>query len=210
MTLFASGRLRTATALALLLLCLVCVGCILLKNETQYRRLAPLPDDYKPVAVGAPISLPRELKAGTAWFLHFYNPDCPCSRFNVQHLRSLIAAYNDSVAIAVVVASPVDVDRATRVFGDRVKIIHDDNGALAQACGVYSTPQAAIVDANGALYYRGNYNISRYCTSRATSFAELSLLALLNRQPPPYFGALAIESYGCALDPEDRNLVSLY
>ncbi|MGC3943582.1 MAG: DUF6436 domain-containing protein [Chryseolinea sp.] len=176
----------------------------------QYRRPTPIPEDYTPVAVGASITLPDQLKTGTAWFLHFYNPDCPCSRFNAQHLKSLIRSYSDSVSIAIIVASSADVDRATRAFGDRIKIIYDENGAIAESCGVYSTPQAAIVDSKGALFYRGNYNISRYCTSRATNFAELSLLAMLNNQQPPQFSALAMEAYGCVLDPDGPDLVSLY
>ncbi|MEJ1240827.1 hypothetical protein WBG78_21960 [Chryseolinea sp. T2] len=210
MTFFASRRSRTAIALALLACCMLCVGCVFWKQELQYRRPTPVPEKYVPVAIGDSIQLPSELKAGTAWFLHFYNPDCPCSRFNVQHLRSLIRTYSDSVAIAVVVESNADIERARKAFGEQVRIVQDENGTIARACGVYSTPQAAIVDGSGSLFYRGNYNVSRYCTSRATNFAELSLIALLNHQQPPQFGILAMQSYGCELEPDKPDLVSLY
>jgi hypothetical protein len=123
----------------------------------------------------------------------------------VQHLRSLIGTYSDSVAIAVVISSDEEMPRAKRAFGERVTIIADTDGSIARACGVYSTPQAAIVDHDRNLYYRGNYNISRYCSSRATNFAELSLIALLNKQLPPQFGLMATESYGCSLDPDDSK-----
>ena len=199
-----------AIAVAFLALCSICVGCVFWKQEMQYRLPTPVPEDYKTVVVGSQIALPATLKKSTAWFLHFYSPDCPCSRFNVQHLRQLIGTYSDSVAIAVVVASDADGDRARKVFGDRVSIVNDIDGAIAKSCGVYSTPQAAIVDNDGKLFYRGNYNVSRYCTSRASNFAELSLVALLNKQLPPQFGLLATESYGCSLDKDNTNLTTLY
>ena len=210
MILSARRRLRTAIALGSLTICSICIGCVFWKQEMRYRTSTPVPDHYSPIAAGTPISLPANLKKGKAWFLHFYSPDCPCSRFNAQHLRKLIGVYNDSVAIAIVVPSNDDVDRAKKSFGDRTTIITDSDGAIALACGVYSTPQAAIIDQAGKLYYRGNYNVSRYCTSRATNFAELSLLALLNHQQSPQFGMLATESYGCSLEHEEPILTSLY
>lgn len=200
-----SRRLRLAIALAFLALCSLCVGCVFWKQELQYRLPTPVPENYAPVAVGAPIDLPSILPKGQAWFLHFYSPDCPCSRFNVQHLRSLIEAHSDSVAIAVVIPSEEYLPRVRKAFGDEVTIFADADGSIARSCGVYSTPQAAIVDPDRRLYYRGNYNISRYCTSRATNFAELALVALLNKQIPPQFGLLATESYGCSLEPENTD-----
>lgn len=194
-----------AIASAFLALCLLCVGCVFWKQEMQYRLPTPVPVNYSSVTVGTSVSLPSILHEGKAWFIHFYNPECPCSRFNVQHLRSLIGTYSDSVAIAVVISSDEELPRARKAFGDRVTIVTDNNGSIAQACGVYSTPQAAIIDHERKLYYRGNYNISRYCSSRATNFAELSLVALLNKQMPPQFGLLATESYGCSLDRDDNN-----
>jgi hypothetical protein len=202
----ASRRLRMAIALAFLALCSICVGCVFWKQEMQYRLPTPIPADYSSVTIGTRVNLPSTLSDGKAWFIHFYSPDCPCSRFNVQHLRSLIGTYSDSVAIAIVISSDQEMARAKKAFGERVTIITDLNGSIAQACGVYSTPQAAIVDHERKLYYRGNYNVSRYCSSRATNFAELSLIALLNKQLPPQFGLLATESYGCSLDPEHNNI----
>ena len=47
-------------------------------------------------------------------------------------------------------------------FGLDIPVLFDSS--LAKACGVYSTPQAVLIDNNQNLYYRGNYNRSRYCT----------------------------------------------
>jgi len=43
-------------------------------------------------------------------------------------------------------------------------VLVDADGSLAKMVGVYSSPQAVIVDTRGALYYRGNDNLARYCT----------------------------------------------
>src|SRR5206468_12735470 len=34
---------------------------------------------------------------GRPLLLHFYNPDCPCSRFNVQHLQQLERSYRGRI-----------------------------------------------------------------------------------------------------------------
>lgn len=99
----------------------------------------------------------------------------------------------------IVVPHHASVAEAKSKFGDDMNYISDTEDRIARSCGVYSTPQAAIITASGKLYYRGNYNRSRYCTSRATNFAELSLIALLNKQPSPVFDVVATQSYGCEL-----------
>jgi hypothetical protein len=168
-------------------------------QEVRYSIPTPVPENYRHVSVGEKVSLFASLPVGKSYFLHFYNPDCPCSRFNVTHLRSLIGNYKDSIDIIVVVQSEESLNKARAAFGE-VTLMMDAKGELARQCGVYSTPQAAIIDGNGSLYFRGNYNASRFCTARATNFAELSLIALLNNNPPPNFGLVATQSYGCELD----------
>lgn len=189
-------------ALALGLVLAICAGCIAIifwNQEMKYQLPTPVPSKYVSVIAGKSVSLPANFKTNRAYFFHFYNPDCPCSRFNARHLKSLIRSYSDSVSIVIVVSSEDDLAKAKKEFNESLHYFADRNQALAKSCGVYSTPQAAIVDAEGKLFYRGNYNRSRYCTARATNFAELSLIALLNNQPSPSFGLLAAQSYGCEL-----------
>lgn len=181
------------------------IVAIFWNQELKYQLPTPKPPKYQEVAIGAKVSSTL-LPKGGAYFLHFYNPECPCSRFNARHLKSLMREYQDSVSMYIIVANEQDLAKANREFGDQQYIV-DRNSSIATACGVYSTPQAAIVDFNGNLYYRGNYNKSRYCTDRATNFAELSLLALLNGQPAPMFGLLATQSYGCEWKQENENVV---
>jgi hypothetical protein len=174
-------------------------------QEMRYSVPTPVPENYRSIAIGAKVSLSPSLPVGKSYFLHFYNPDCPCSRFNVSHLRSLIGNYKDSIEIVVIVDSEAASIKARETFSDVIVTI-DDNRKIAQSCGVYSTPQAAIIDNTGSLYFRGNYNASRFCTSRATNFAELSLIALLNNSAPPNFGLVATQSYGCELDDASASI----
>jgi hypothetical protein len=192
-------RTRITLLSAVLGLCLCAIAILFWRQEMKYQLPTPVPENYVAVSTGDHVQLPEYFQKGKAYFLHFYNPDCPCSRFNVKHLRTLIGEFHDSIAIVIVVPSANDLAKVKSTFGDDVEIIEDPNESIAQRCGVYSTPQAAIVDQTHALYYRGNYNRSRYCTARATNFAELSLVALLHRNPPPMFGLEASKSYGCEL-----------
>ena len=74
-----------------------------------------------------------------------------------------------------------------------------DPGPLAHAVGIYSTPQAAVLDADGGLFYQGNYNLTRYCRDRETEFARLALERLRLGAPAPQFVSAATVAYGCPL-----------
>ena len=206
---YMSHTIRVGALIMILGGCLSCIATLFWKQELQYQLPTPIPSGYHEVAVGQRVLLPARFEKTRAHFIHFYNSDCPCSRFNAQHLKSLIGEFKDSISISIIVPTTRDIAKAKSEFGDVIEIAADENGAIAKACGVYSTPQAAIIDRKGNLYYRGNYNASRYCTSRATNFAELSLIALINNNPSPSFGLLATQSYGCELkDPSQVNLAA--
>jgi hypothetical protein len=72
----------------------------------------------------------------------------------------------------------------------------DRRGAIAAEAGVYSTPQAVLVDERGRLAYRGNYNVSRYCVDPRTEFARLAIESLLAKQSVT---VPETEAYGCEL-----------
>ena len=71
--------------------------------------------------------------------------------------------------------------------------------ALAARCGVYSTPQAVLIGADHTLFYRGNYNKSRYCTDKATNYAQMAVDSLLGAKADASFPLAALKSYGCEL-----------
>ncbi len=131
-------------------------------------------------------------------FLHFYNPKCPCSRFNLDHVRDLVRAHGAQVRFVAVIEGDRKAAR-----GLPMPLIADPQGAVARACGVYSTPQAVLLDARGRLVYRGNYNTGRYCEGRATEFARIALENLLASHSAPE-PAAATTAYGCQLPSNPR------
>jgi hypothetical protein len=193
-------KFRSTAVFFLLLIVITTIGYIFWQQELRYALPTPVPSSYVAVQIKQQVSLPSTISSlKKSVYLHFYNPDCPCSLFNAKHVRELIFSHGDSIAAFVVVPSSVDVKAARKEFGDHLKILVDADQLLAKSCGVYSTPQAVILDTEGKLYYRGNYNRARYCTAQATNYAELALLAIINGAAPPTFDLLASRSYGCEL-----------
>src|SRR5262245_36354910 len=64
-------------------------------QDWRYSLPTPQPPDWHPSAIGSPVHWPATVPAAALshpsrpLFLHFFNPDCPCSRFNLEHVRSL-------------------------------------------------------------------------------------------------------------------------
>ncbi len=191
--------------LAWLFVLAVGISGIFWHSAWKYSLPTPLPKNYHDVQQRAAIILPPSAKALATGqkplFLHFFNPDCPCSRFNMPQFRSLVQQYGDQVSFAIVVMSPqkftaaelqekFDLPHPVTVIGD---------SAIAAACGVYSTPQAVVLTADRHLFYRGNYNRSRYCNDEKTGFARLALDSLLQNHLSITPSPLAYKAYGCQL-----------
>lgn len=172
------------------------------KNEYKYSLPTPVPVNYKPVAIGEHVNLGNKLHLASdkPLFLHFFNPDCPCSKFNIPHIESLVKQYGDRVSFAIVVLSK-DSKYTEQDIQDKfdltIPVLFDQS--IANSCGVFSTPQAVLLDVNGNLYYRGNYNRSRYCADEKSNFAQMAIDSLLNKNQNPIFDKLALKAYGCTL-----------
>lgn len=190
-------------ALAIVWLCIIAavIGGIFWYNDYVYSLPTPIPAGYQKVANGKHIDVNPALRFanGKPVFLHFFNPDCPCSRFNITHFKTLVKEYGAQANFAVILMTDkyYTAAQVKQKFDIDVPVIIDP--ALALACGVYSTPQAAILNNNGNLYYRGNYNSSRYCNNQKTEYARMALTALLNNAQPVKFNQLALTAYGCRL-----------
>lgn len=179
-------------------------------TDVRYSLPTPVPAHYAPPALGEAVPLPPTLAAKPGdtrpTLLHFFNQDCPCSRFNVDQARSLARHFGDRVRFVVVlqdaendiIAQKKVLDSAQKSFGFFEGVL-DCDGKIAERYGVYSTPQAVILDAAGTVTYRGNYNSSRYCVDKATEFARIALEAVLAGQAAPEFPAIAYRAYGCEL-----------
>lgn len=175
-------------------------------NQLVYSLPTPIPDKYVAVEVGRKVNIKPKLTFPNdkPVFLHFFNPDCPCSRFNIPQFEKLIKNYSGKVNFAVVLMSdkPFTEKDIQERFGLKIPVIKDDS--LAISCGVYSTPQAVILLKSNTLYYRGNYNKSRYCTDEKTSYAKQALDEALMGSKTIHVDPLALIAYGCKL-PDCKN-----
>lgn len=173
--------------------------------EYKFILPTPLPDDYIPVSVNQQVGVKEflSIKADKPRFFHFFNPYCPCSRFNLEHFAELIQMYGADIDFYAVIGSKDLFDKTrsqlTKYQID-IPIIVDKQEMLAKKCGVYATPQAVLLDTEDKLYYRGNYNVARFCTDPKTDFAQKALQAITQNLPPPLFGEMATKSYGCVYD----------
>jgi len=186
---------------AWLMLLLSAMGVLFWYNEWVYHLPTPIPENYKPVSQGKLIKLKGLLEADQKkpLFLHFFNPDCPCSRFNISNFKSLVKRYSRQVNFVIIVMNNklYTAKEIQDKFDLNVPVLFD--ASIATSCGVYSTPQAVLLDTGHKLYYRGNYNISRYCADEKTSYAKIAIEGLLHDHKKILFNQLALTAYGCRL-----------
>jgi len=197
---------RATLALLSTVLLLGLVATTFWYQDWRYSLPTPRPSGLEQLALGArvPDSIRAELGPddGRPVFLHFTSPFCPCSRFVLDHVRELVRAHGREVRFVAVVRPEDDSEAeplAPDLTGLGIEQVADVGGRIAAGLGVYATPQAVVVARDGALWYRGNYNASRYCTSPGSAFARLALEALLGGVPRPAVPEAAARAYGCAL-----------
>lgn len=190
------GTGRLVIAVGVFVCMFTAIGAAFWYQDLQYTLPTPKPAGLKQPSLGASLDAGRPKPR----LLHFYNPDCPCSQFNTTHLRDLVATYGDRVEFqAVLQTSRKDALRTWEKLDIPMPAVLDGDRSLAGKYGVYSTPQAVLVGQDGQLYFRGNYNLSRYCTDEATEFARVALDSLLAKKPLPAMPKMALTAYGCPL-----------
>jgi thiol-disulfide isomerase/thioredoxin len=198
--------LRSVFAACILAISAAIVTALFWYQEVQYALPTPVPDTHQEVPLGTKVSLPESLKAASdkPVFIHFFNPDCPCSRFNLEHFNYLSKTYADQIKFVAAIEdtqedATMTLKEVKALFTDEVQIIKDNNNQIAAMYGVYATPQAVLIDQHHTLYYRGNYNKNRYCTAKNTNFAQMATDSLLAGKARPDFGSMASVAYGCTL-----------
>jgi hypothetical protein len=192
---------------SMVLVCVVgAIGAIFWYQEIQYLLPTPVPKNYQVVVPNEIVKFDSALvphQTEKPKLLHFFSPDCPCSRFNLKHFLALNKMHAESIDFFVVIANREDITSAKYMVSGEVPIVVDQDEKLAKACGVYSTPQAALIQTNNQLYFRGNYNRSRFCTDRNSNFVQMAIDSLIAHKGPPQFTNLATESYGCSISEEN-------
>jgi hypothetical protein len=199
---------RWSLALLACISMLAFAGTVFWYQEWQYQLPTPRPEGLEQPPVGAFLNLPNELRAndGRPVMIHFFSDTCPCSRFNVDHIRYLKRSLGSKTRFFAVVEAK-NADSALQNFAKLdlgIPAVADTTEGIAKRYGVYSTPQAVILTPEGQLVYRGNYNVSRYCTDVKTQFARIALEAYLHGENPPIFPQEAGIAYGCELPKRRR------
>ncbi|MBS2024157.1 MAG: redoxin domain-containing protein [Deltaproteobacteria bacterium] len=194
--------LRLALVIGLGVSCLSVAAWALWHEDGRFGLPTPRPPGLVQPEVATTLVLPQALadavpRGQGPVLLHFFNPDCPCSRFNLPHLEELKLKYGKDVRIVGLVEGEFAAGK--KLLGELgIPLVDDESGALANAVGVYSTPQAVILDGQGKLRYRGNYNAARYCDDPETQYARLALEAVL-AEAPVALPVQASIAYGCEL-----------
>jgi hypothetical protein len=169
-------------------------------NDWIYQLPTPLPTHYKAVHPGQAIPINIVVKDHhKPILLHFFNPECPCSRFNISNFKHLYKRYSHHINFVIIVMSnkTYTVQEIQDKFNLPIPVSFDSS--IAVLCGVYATPQVALLDNQHKLYYRGNYNRSRYCTDEKTNYAKMAISELLTSHASPVYSQLALKAYGCQL-----------
>ncbi len=177
-------------------------------EDMRYSLPTPVPTNYENIPLGTFItpSSPILTVKDKPLFIHFFNPHCPCSRFNLEHFKTLILNFSDKIDFAVVLQ--IEKENAVAKFKTmelQLPYVEDKNGEIADKYGVYSTPQAIILDKTGKLHYRGNYNKARYCSLKSSEYARLAVEALLREEKMDELPVYARIAYGCQLPSENLN-----
>lgn len=202
-----AARVLVATTVAL---CSAVIAITFWREDLRYSLPTPRPAGLVQPPPGEVPALPAALAArlvpGRPTLVHFYRQDCPCSRFQAEQLHALLREFGARVTFVAVLEDTAVEEFLGQGFGDvdgparaAIAVLRDPAGAIARALGVYSTPQAVVLTDERVLWYRGNYNVSRYCIDPATQFARIALDALLRGVPVPAMPELATLSYGCEL-----------
>src|SRR6267154_628255 len=88
-----------------------CIALLFWYKEWVYNLPTPVPENYSSVRNGQYIDLAGKLhpQKNKPVFLHFFNPDCPCSRFNITHFKSLVNQYDELIDFAIVPVTSRDI-----------------------------------------------------------------------------------------------------
>ena len=131
-------------------------------------------------------------------FEMFRSLQCP-------NFKSLVRKYGDKISFGIVVLNNKNytAKEIQNKFDVAVPVSFDST--IAAACGVYSTPQAVLLDATRHLYYRGTYNKSRYCTDTRSNYAQMAIDSLFGNINRPVFAGYALKAYGCQLPVCTKN-----
>ncbi len=203
---------RIAAVLILNGALLTLVGYAFWVADWQYALPTPRPDGLVQIALGSQPKLVPALAsmrhADRPLLIHFASAVCACTEFNLDHVRKLQQQFGSRVDFVTVLESSGDPSKVQREFDSlhlKMPFLLDRDAEIGAGLGVYGTPQAVLLDVDGRLYFRGNYNRSRYCVDEQAEYVRLALTALVGGRPLPMLPADAVVAYGCPFPHRGRS-----
>ena len=194
---------RLPLVIGLLAVIFISIAWLFWRQEVQYWLPTEVPEDYVDVNTGSTVDLAFIEENQKHKVLHFYNPNCPCSKFNFASFKKILKEHHQKFDFYLIVqetAAGVSTSVSEELDNYGAKTIIDHNKQIAKNCGVYSTPQMVILDQHNTLYYKGNYNKARYCTSPNSDYASMAIDSLFSGVQQPSFPSFAKQAYGCSLE----------
>ena len=166
-----SKRRISLLSWSLLAIWLLATGVVFWWLQLQYQQ--PFADDLHPYLTRAQApDTPDALRGllangateGRAKVISFYDPSCPCTRFNTPHRERIEARFAGGKV-------------------DFVSIQADDKAALAQHLQqwlpVQKAPAALVLDAEGRLVYYGPFSVGSGCLTGSGTFVERAIQRVL-------------------------------
>ncbi|WKK79252.1 TlpA family protein disulfide reductase [Marivirga arenosa] len=208
--------MRITIAIIFILSILTTIGFIFWNQEWKFSKPTPKPENLIEIESGDSVSASVLKALGVQneedVFVHFYNYDCPCSRFNIKEFKDLTIQYSDKVKFIAVLESidksPKEIKEFREKYDLGIRLHLDTSGEIANQLGIYSTPQAVLIK-NNVIYFSGNYNKARFCTTQNTKFASIALQAMTTGKEAPVFPELATIAYGCELPANGNDLTRI-
>jgi len=109
--------------------------------------------------------------------IHFWNPDCPCSRFNEVHVKKIMSDYTAKNVVFTIVVSGKSAEQrkerallARQVFN--LAAVKDIRSDWPLKKGPPSSPAVAIMNKQGKLVYFGPYSLGARCSPDKGQFVE--------------------------------------
>ncbi len=152
-------------------------------------------------AAGVPATPPNRAAAMPSRLLVFLHPKCPCAASTVSELERLMPAVQGRAEVRVCIFAPSEkgLDWPKGALCRRVreipglKVVMDQDGALAKEFGVRTSGQVMLYDRRGALAFSGGITAARGHEGRAVG--QSAILDSIEGREPRVKGAPV---FGCA------------
>jgi alkyl hydroperoxide reductase subunit AhpC len=143
----------------------------------------------------------QDIAAHKASVFLFVSGQCPVSNIYMPRMNALAAVYGArDVQVFAVYSdrqeSALDITRHAREHGLTFPVVKDGSNVLADRLGAKMTPEAIVVDANGAVRYRGRIDDNAVATRVTVHDLGVALDAVLTGKPVAHPDMLAV---GCAI-----------